>query len=282
MRCHRGGGWLGRFWVTGSAPARGLQELLWPHTQSRTPSKGGPRLLPLHSHRNWAVLTSTPPSPLSPLPSQPQEGSHKLFPTQSRFPSGDYPWLCPSGSGQAGEGGREHSGREWEAGAGFVVVMGFPELPKPDPPRHEQHQLREIPVCCSSATPRVHPGKSPGSTGVDPGREEEEEEAVGSVALADDGIWGGTSFSLLSISLKILPLTCRAGSSFQLSNPVTKTGPFGSRPVTYRLGLLQANTETLLATREAFCTRSLLFTHEDPGEKLPLLFRALEMSLSCD
>lgn len=99
----------------------------------------------------------------------------------------------------------------------------------------------------------------------------EEEEAEGRVALAKNGIFGGMSFSLLSIPLKILPLTCRAGSFFQLSSPVTKTGPFGSGPVTYRLRLLQANTETLLAAQKAFCTRSLLFTHKDPGVKLPLL-----------
>lgn len=92
------------------------------------------------------------------------------------------------------------------------------------------------------------------------------------MALAEDGILGGMSFSLLYISLKILPLTCRAGSFFQLSSPVTKTGPFCSKPVTYRLRFLQANTETLLTTQEAFCTRSLLFTHKDPDVKLLLLF----------
>lgn len=84
--------------------------------------------------------------------------------------------------------------------------------------------------------------------------------------------FGGDKLQLLSIPLKILPLTCRAGSFFQLSYPATKTGTLGSKPVTYRLRLLQANTETLLATQKAFCTCSLLFTHQDPGVKLPLLF----------
>lgn len=98
----------------------------------------------------------------------------------------------------------------------------------------------------------------------------EEEEAEGRVALAEDGIWGGNE--LLSIPLKILPLTCRAGSFFQLSYSVTKTGPFGSGPVTPRLRLLQANTETSLAAQKAFYTRPLLFTHKDPGVKLLLLF----------
>lgn len=96
----------------------------------------------------------------------------------------------------------------------------------------------------------------------------EEEEAGGVWLWQRMEFCGGDKLQLLSIPMKILPLTCRAGSFFQLSYPATKTGTFGSKPVTYRLRLLQANTETLLETQKAFCTRSLLFTHEDPGVKL--------------